>query len=286
MSNDRIKQMFNKYTEYDMIQTHTDLPEYPDSRIKLLYTFLSIGSETQRDYSELYALVTSLVQMGLDTHDLVDSGSLPTEERGARSRQLKVLAGDYFSSRFYHLLSQAGQIDTIKHLSHAICEVNRLKMNLYVKMKQLKCSAEEYMKQTIEIKMQLFLSFSRLMEGRYVQSWADLLHSFTKCEVLLLEMKRMDSVSHFRSSWAYWQLLQLGAVEETKQLDDADEDGLHSILAKYNIRSLHSQMLDSQLKQLMEKVEQFDSEKRLNNFKQILTPFMRYHSTSKVLEEI
>ena len=64
--------------------------------------------------SELFTLATSLVQLGLDTHDLVTASNDVKEKKAARSRQLKVLAGDYFSARFYHLLAQAGQIDMIK----------------------------------------------------------------------------------------------------------------------------------------------------------------------------
>ena len=56
---------------------------------------------------------------------LVTASNDVKEKKAARSRQLKVLAGDYFSSRFYHLLAQAGQIEMIKQLSNAICEVNR-----------------------------------------------------------------------------------------------------------------------------------------------------------------
>src|SRR5690242_14448879 len=115
MTSIRITQLANKYLNYDMINLHTELPQFPDGRISLLYAVLSQQPAAESN-KELLALVTSLVQMGLDTHDLVDNGNADSNKGllGMRTQQLKVLAGDYFSSRFYHLLSQAGQIDTIR----------------------------------------------------------------------------------------------------------------------------------------------------------------------------
>ena len=54
-----------------MIQAHTELPEFPDTRTRLLFTFLS-NQRTPLLHSELYALVVSLVQLGMDTHDMID----------------------------------------------------------------------------------------------------------------------------------------------------------------------------------------------------------------------
>lgn len=290
MTNVRIRELARKYTEHDMIQTYTDLPDYPDYRVRLLYAFLSKGTEVTNDYSELYALVTSLVQMGLDTHDLVDVPPFKVEtvQYEARSRQLKVLAGDYFSSRFYHLLSQAGQIDMVRHLSDAICEVNRLKMNLYMRMKQLKLTAEEYIMQTVRIKMQLFLPFSRHMEGNYLLAWPDILQSLTACEVLSQELGRTYTLNHHRRGWAYWHLMHLSTREEKKVLHDEmpDSDQMESLIVKYDARPLLCHKLEVQLKQAIEKVEQFDSDKVIQELRQIVSPFMRCLSTPKVLEEI
>ena len=129
---------------------------------------------------------------------LVTASNDIKEKKAARSRQLKVLAGDYFSSRFYHLLAQAGQIDMIKQLSNAICEVNRLKMNMYMKMKQLKLTAEDYIHQTVEIKSQLFLSFSEFMSEVYDQAWPDILRSYTRCEVLFRRNFPLESGCRFQ----------------------------------------------------------------------------------------
>ncbi|NEW06082.1 heptaprenyl diphosphate synthase component 1 [Paenibacillus sp. SYP-B3998] len=288
MNSYRIPEIAKQYTEYDMIQIHTDLPDFPELRTRLLFAFLN-GNTKLSASSELLTLATSLVQLALDTHDMVAASNEVKEKRAARSRQLKVLAGDYFSSRFYHLLSQAGQIEMIKQLSSAICEVNRLKMNVYTKMKQLKMTAEDYIHQMVEMKSQLFLSFSESMANVYDQAWPEVLRSFTKCEVIFEEIFRVESTVHFRESWGYWHIVQNGTKEERKQLqaEEADPMKVRALIHKYNISSQLYQMLDDQIKQLHVKVKQLDSDKLISELFHIGEPFLRFSAKRpKLLEEI
>ncbi|MFD0694837.1 heptaprenyl diphosphate synthase component 1 [Paenibacillus sp. GCM10027628] len=288
MNSYRIPEIAKQYTEYDMIQIHTDLPDFPELRSRLLFAFLN-GNTKHSASSELYTLATSLVQLALDTHEMVNASNEVKEKKAARSRQLKVLAGDYFSSRFYHLLSQAGQIDMIKQLSGAICEVNRLKMNLYTKVKQLKMTAEDYIHQTVEIKSQLFLSFSEFMAEVYDQAWPEVLRSYTRCEVIFEEIFRIESAADFRGSWGFWHILQHGTKEERKQLQAAETDQvkMRTLIHKYNVSSHLYQMLESHIKQLQLKVQQLDSDKLISELFHIGEPILRFSEKQpKVLEEI
>ncbi|MFC5448083.1 heptaprenyl diphosphate synthase component 1 [Paenibacillus aestuarii] len=288
MNSYRIPEIAKQYTEYDMIQIHTDLPDFPELRSRLLYAFLN-GNTKLSPSSELYTLATSLVQLGLDTHDMVTASNEIKEKKAARSRQLKVLAGDYFSSRFYHLLSQAGQIEMIKQLSNAICEVNRLKMNVYTKMKQFKLTAEDYIHQTVEIKSQLFLSFSEFMADVYDHAWPEVLRSYTKCEVIFEEIFRAESAANFHGSWGFWHILQHGTKEERKQLnlDEADQAKVRTLLHKYNISSQLYQMLDQHVKQLQASIRQLDSDKLISELFHIGEPILRFAvKQPQVLEEI
>ena len=107
----QIPRLASRYMHHDMIEKYADLPEFPHLRTRLLHIFLQKGGIPSVMGNELYALVTSLLQLGLDTHDRVDNDSRGLDDFRKRAMQLKVLAGDYFSSRFYYLLSQAEQID-------------------------------------------------------------------------------------------------------------------------------------------------------------------------------
>lgn len=287
MNSYRIPEMAQKYMEYDMITKHTDLPHFPEFRARLLYAFLSRHSAFSGS-SELFTLVTTLVQMGLDTHDMVSINNNVKEMKASRSRQLKVLAGDYFSGRFYYLLSHAGHIHLIGIISDAICEANRLKMSLYQLMKQIKMTADDYIKQSVEVKSQLFLAFAGFMEESVRGVWPEVLRLFTQCEVLMQEINRSEIAQQYKDSWGYWHIMQLASKDEKKhiQSEDADPSKLRSIWLKYKITPQLYQMLNSSMRQLQDKLQSLDSKELGKELLLIGEPFMRYLSTPKAMEEI
>lgn len=270
----RIPQIARKYAEYDMIQMHTETSEYPEIRTRLLYLFLSNGS-LSKEASELAAIVTSLVQLGLDTHDLVESegsdGNSPP-----RSRQLKVLAGDYFSGRFYHLLARAGQVDLVERLSNAICQVNRLKMNMYLSMKKLDLLAEEYIQQVVRIKMELFLSFSNQTVGPYAEHWPAILEAFTQCEVLTQELIRLESATPFYESWGYWYLLQHSSEEDKHQLlhTSLDTEAIRQLVDRYDVRRYLTERLQHGVRAVFDKIESVKIEKLDVELRQLGSSFL------------
>jgi len=274
----RITQMANKYMNHEMISLHTELPEFPDGRISLLYTVLSHqpGAVPHKD---LLSIVTSLVQMGLDTHDMVENETNPTQKGmlSMRAQQLKVLAGDYFSSRFYHLLSQAGQIETIRHLSEAVCNINRAKMSLYGKMKQMKLNAEEYIHYGAELKSGLFLSFAGFMSGLYERLWPELVERFSRCEVLLQELRKIDEKTSLDSSWGVWHILHEGTEEDRRILADRREDPnlIVSMLNKYDIAEKLGGLLRQSTGQLQTLLQKLQSDKLLRELQPLLEPFLQ-----------
>ncbi|MEB3103828.1 heptaprenyl diphosphate synthase component 1 [Ferviditalea candida] len=281
----RIREMVLKYTDYDMIQSHTVLPEYPDLRTRLLYLFLDKETES-KEHNELAALVTSLVQMGLDTHELVQNAAGDgSEPEAVRSKQLKVLAGDYFSGRFYQLLSQAGRIDMIFHLSQAICEVNRLKMNFYLLVKQLQMTAEEYIQHMVKINMELYLSMVRFVDDSRSTVWPEVLDDLTRCEVLAQEMKRARKLDSFAGSWGYWHIIQRAPEEEKRRLMDgpSDDSSFSELVSKYEILPQLSLKLEQQLNSLFDKIERFDSERIIRELRELGMSFMRHLTKPAVL---
>lgn len=281
-----IPELAKRFTDYDMIQTHTELPDFPASRTRLLCAFLEQHPQADKN-GELYALATSLVQMGIDTHEMVSVSNDVKEKKAVRSRQLKVLAGDYFSSGFYQLLSQAGQIDMVRQLSAAICEVNRLKMTFYVRMKQLKLSAEDYIHTAVKIRTQLFEHFNRLMDGVQHRLWPEILYGIAQCEVLAVEIIRSDNTKEFRGSWGYWLILQNGTRDERKHLEspEHEEGKLRPMLLKYNIKGQLYSMLEEQVQLVLDKAKQLDSEKLMQELVHIGEPFLSMVRQPKVLEE-
>ncbi|WP_308639137.1 heptaprenyl diphosphate synthase component 1 [Paenibacillus silvisoli] len=270
----RIPELAKKYIEHDMIEAHTELPDFPDSRVRLLFAFLA-NQRTPLLHSELYALVASLVQLGMDTHDLIDADSMRVQEREMRSRQLKVLAGDYYSSRFYQLLSQAGQVDMIRRISNGVCEVNRLKVNLYLRMKQLKLTAEEYISQCVQLKTELFHAFTDSLDEKMARVWTELLQGFGRCEVVLDELHRSEKPERFDGSWGYWHVLNNGTEEEKRKLSDQQSEPsfAQSLLAKYDIRQQLSELLKQSAALVQTAVARVDSDKLVRELNGILETF-------------
>ncbi|WP_310550116.1 heptaprenyl diphosphate synthase component 1 [Paenibacillus glufosinatiresistens] len=190
MKSYRVPQTAQQYTHYDMIQRHTELPPFADARGALLYAFVSCGSRVpstnREELAELYALVTGLVQLGLDTHEEIERPALGSGEEAMRSRQLKVLAGDYFSSWFYRLLAEKGEIERVGSLSEAIAEYNVKKAELYGEGSRAP-EGEARMEMLAELNTVLFRSFTPLIGASYQELWLSLLRELGLYEALAWE---------------------------------------------------------------------------------------------------
>ncbi|QHT60532.1 heptaprenyl diphosphate synthase component 1 [Paenibacillus lycopersici] len=271
----KIPEIAKKYVDYDMIHAHTELPEFPDARTRLLFAFLS-NQRTPLLHSELYALVVSLVQLGMDTHDLIDESGRVAEKE-MRSRQLKVLAGDYYSSRFYQLLAQAGQVSMIKRISNGVCEVNKLKVNFYMKMKQFKVTAEEYLTQCVQVKTELFTVFTDILDDTMARVWTELLHGLGRCEVVMDELLRSEKPERFNHSWGYWHVLNVGTDEEKRKLADKQTEPsfVSALLSSYDVRGQLAEKLKQSVSQVQAIVAKLDSDKLMRELQQVGETFLR-----------
>ncbi|MGN7455801.1 heptaprenyl diphosphate synthase component 1 [Paenibacillus pasadenensis] len=236
MTDYRIPDLAGKYTKHDMIERFADLPPFPDARARLLSCFLKHGADGEPQ--ELHALASSLVQLGLDTHDRVDTESGDRGMRQMRQRQLRVLAGDYFSSRFYQLLAGAGRIETIRRLSEAICESNRLKTELYLLMKRGRIGAEEYVERQSRIRGVLLHSYSSLLDERLRPAWARLVDALAQLETLLEEKRALAGAAEFACSWGWWHVLEHGEQRDRRLLEQAGEGDPGIWIEKYGLTAL------------------------------------------------
>ncbi|WP_366295170.1 heptaprenyl diphosphate synthase component 1 [Paenibacillus sp. AN1007] len=238
MNSYRVPQLAKKYTDYDMIRQHTEIPSFPDSRARLLQVF--VGRTDEKGHQELYALATSLVQLAMDTHDRIDTISGDRGEQEMRSRQLNVLAGDYLSSRFYQLLAHAGKIEMIGKLSGAVSEVNARKMTLYERMKKLLVSADEYLRETVQLRMQLFLSFTDMIPDKDKPLWNSLLTEFSTCETIAAELNRMRDEQQLLHSYAFWHIYEYGNDEERSHLHQMKIElrAWNAVVLKYSVNEV------------------------------------------------
>jgi len=246
----RISEAADQYVNYDMIHIHTELPSYSEPRLKLLFAALN-QSEVTRENSELYTLVTSLVQLGMDTHDLVDTEIGTRTETQMRSRQLKILAGDYFSTRFYQLLAAVGEVKLIGKLSKAVADVNRLKIAFYEKVMFASVSAEAYLTNRIHIKSKMFEPFQEMLIAPISQCWNELLHHVTRFEVVAEELNNYERAGGYAHSYIYWSLLEIATPDEQESVLNNIPTSYAPLVEKYNLKNylldaLHLSLLSIQ----------------------------------------
>ncbi len=121
-----------------------------------------------------------LVHVALDTHETVTTGNLDTTE-ARQQRQLTVLSGDYYSSLYYYLLSQIGNIKLIKALAKGIQSFNNAKMYLFGKRVHNWRDTFTYLYQ-IETAL-----FSHMAEGLGLKKWEKSVGNLLYLKRLLLE---------------------------------------------------------------------------------------------------
>jgi len=118
-------------TKHSYLEKFIKSPVINKDKLTIL-SFLLKQSTLPEDKQYHYIVATTLVQMALDTHDHVQiTNKLEQDETDVTTRQLTVLAGDYYSALYYFLLSEIDDIHIIRVLASAIKEVNEYKMQLY-----------------------------------------------------------------------------------------------------------------------------------------------------------
>lgn len=118
-------------TNHSYLSNYVTYPPLDQTSWILVIQLLRQALIKPKDREEL-VLPALLIQMALNHHEQVSVG----EEHDAwlyRKRQLTVLAGDFFSSRYYEQLAIRGRISLIHHFAQAIGSINEAKMELYLK---------------------------------------------------------------------------------------------------------------------------------------------------------
>lgn len=269
-----------KFMTYDMIVNHTELPNFPHYRSELLYTLLKYELPERED---IYTLATALVQLGLDTHEMVGLEQDHTLKE-MRSKQLKVLAGAYFSSRFYQLLSSAGHIDMVRQLSAAVCEVNQMKMNLYENLKKVSLTAEDYLNQMVQIRSRLYLSFVNLIHKGKSGPWGEIIKGFTRCEILHEELSQQKQNEHSlkKRSYGFWLLREMADLEEFEQSQQEDKHhGLFSLFSKYKLFQRMQDQLQVYWEDLDKKLQKLDSPALIRELQHLSSSFMKHQAVGR-----
>ena len=171
-----------------------------------------------------------------------------------RSKQLKVLAGDYFSGRYYELLATPEEIEAVRSMSDAISDVNKLKMNLYLHKLQRDLSGEQYLQQLLAIRTRLFLAFESVMKSEYKDYWKQLLDSYTWYQILQDEYEQLLHLPNDYDGWALWEMLHTLSGTDRINLEATLQQPkqLSRLFQQYRLQEQLEAMIEEAARQFIE----------------------------------
>lgn len=119
-----IKNLIKEKSFHSYFRQHIGTPDLDDDRILMLSVAMNQIDLPISD-RELYITTAMLVQLALDTHEQVADPDATLKER-----QLRVLAGDFYSGLYYSQLANLKNTDLIRSLATAIKTVNEHKISI------------------------------------------------------------------------------------------------------------------------------------------------------------
>nr|WP_255639613.1 heptaprenyl diphosphate synthase component 1 [Aquibacillus saliphilus] len=128
-----LKIAIEKQLNHSYLEKFIQKPVIDEDKLLILSSLLQNTTFSEHKKKN-YIVTTMLVQIALDTHDLVtETADKDESDLSRKTRQLTVLAGDYYSGLYYYILSELSDIPMIHTLASAIKEINELKMSIYYK---------------------------------------------------------------------------------------------------------------------------------------------------------
>lgn len=129
---EQLKAAIIKKMKHTYLNKYIDSPVIDEEKLIILSIIINHTESLSIQTKSQYIITTMLVQIALDTHELVPATNLDNESETMKTtRQLTVLAGDYFSGLYYFLLSEIEDIGMIHIVASAIKEINEYKMKIY-----------------------------------------------------------------------------------------------------------------------------------------------------------
>ncbi len=152
-----ISERIHQLSSIPYIKQYVDYPGLAENRLALLLIYFSeMGFSKER--AKNLCVATGLVQLGLDTHELVKN-KYDNSLSSSRNRQLSVLLGDFFSSLYFRTLADSNELQAIQILANATERVNEAKMSLYVLEKDNKLTWDNYLTHRKAIDSTLYTNF-------------------------------------------------------------------------------------------------------------------------------
>lgn len=205
----------NKRLQHPYLMRYIENPVIDEDKLLLTYIILK-EKDLPEEELDNYAVSTMLVQIALDTHERITSYEVSTDE-DKKNRQLTVLAGDYYSSLYYYLLSEIKDLAMIRTLAQAIQEINENKMQYYKNDRQ---SIENSMENIHRIESSLLL---KTADYFHLPLWKGIADEFSFMKRMLVERTHIQNnhytplaakiMNHLNRSKVSWLSLKIQILE-------------------------------------------------------------------------
>ncbi|MGZ4113076.1 MAG: heptaprenyl diphosphate synthase component 1 [Tumebacillaceae bacterium] len=185
-----------------------------------------------------------LIYHGLAVHEEIDTLAANADER---YRQLGVLAGDYYSSKYYRLLAEAGLIHLIGTFARAIQVINEAKAELERDTSDYGIQIERY----LEMQETIHGTLLHALRETYLPGqalWEELVTLLVRATVLVKELGK-NSTQVWSRTLTNLMVWQQASGEERKWLKQmkagkGPEHRLLSLHVKYGTSSEVYQQVD------------------------------------------
>lgn len=125
-----VKEQIERRIRHPYLLKHIEAPIIEKDKLMLLISIFDQVNISEKQRTN-YVITTMLIQIALDTHELVSNQ--PLEDEDNKNRQLTVLAGVYYSGLYYKILAGMDDVNMIRVLAEGIKEVNEHKISVYRK---------------------------------------------------------------------------------------------------------------------------------------------------------
>ncbi|MDP4155050.1 MAG: heptaprenyl diphosphate synthase component 1 [Bacillota bacterium] len=180
-------------------------------------------SDKQR---ENYALATMLIQIALDTHEQISNEKINGNPQ-ITSRQLTVLAGDYYSGLYYKLLADSEDIFMINVLAGGIKEVNEHKISVF---QQEFDGIEKLMASIKTIESSLI---TKIIDYFQVHVWYEIVSNILLVKRLLSEKNRYSQTGCSQLFEAMKKIVFAKSEAKMKDLSSEQQNYLFVICDRY-----------------------------------------------------
>jgi heptaprenyl diphosphate synthase len=200
-------------------------PYIDEDKLLLLITIMD-QLELSDKQRENYALATMLIQIALDTHEQISNEKINGIPQ-ITSRQLTVLAGDYYSGLYYKLLADSEDIFMINVLAGGIKEVNEHKISVF----QQEFDGIEKLMASIKIIESSLIT--KIIDHFHVNVWYEIVSNLLLVKRLLSEKNRYSQTGCSQLFEAMKKIVFAKSESKMKDLSSEQQNYLFVICDRY-----------------------------------------------------